>query len=436
VARILSDSPTKQSHPLFAGVLDYLSKIPSDSSPSGIRRKASDAWQEIARLIAFPTRDEVEIFSGVKRSANFGKDLLVPFCIPPSAILLGTQSTTESRVKDALWPSGQIAIEYPSEIVEPLQSKCFGLTSKRSLESFNSVNEHSSTLGLISQIPKVAVITRTLDRPMFLQRALESVNKQTFKDYIHVIVNDGGDTEIVKRVILESDQCDRTKVLLVNHATNRGMEAASNSGIKSCESKYITIHDDDDSWESEFLEKSVAFLEGEKGKVYSGVVAKSMYISETVKPQGIIVHKKFPYQGWIDTIHLTEMSIENFYPPIAFLFRRDIYTKIGGFNESYPVLGDWDFNLRYLMEADIGVIQEYLCNYHHRDTGGADTFKNSVISGVKTHSEYSAIVRNEFVRKTHAERTNLPVVGLGSYLAEQRSNLRAILRSTLSHDTP
>ena len=39
---------------------------------------------------------------------------------------------------------------------------------------------------------KVAVITRTKDRPIFLKRALLSVSSQTFSDYIHVVVNDGG----------------------------------------------------------------------------------------------------------------------------------------------------------------------------------------------------------------------------------------------------
>ena len=40
---------------------------------------------------------------------------------------------------------------------------------------------------------RVAIITRTKDRPFLLPRAIDSVLKQTQGDWIHVIVNDGGD---------------------------------------------------------------------------------------------------------------------------------------------------------------------------------------------------------------------------------------------------
>ncbi|WP_363323715.1 glycosyltransferase, partial [Accumulibacter sp.] len=41
--------------------------------------------------------------------------------------------------------------------------------------------------------PLVAVITRTKDRPLLLQRALESVSGQSLTDIQWVIVNDGGE---------------------------------------------------------------------------------------------------------------------------------------------------------------------------------------------------------------------------------------------------
>jgi len=41
--------------------------------------------------------------------------------------------------------------------------------------------------------PKVAVITRTKDRVLLLERALQSVHNQSMSDFVHVIINDGGD---------------------------------------------------------------------------------------------------------------------------------------------------------------------------------------------------------------------------------------------------
>jgi glycosyltransferase involved in cell wall biosynthesis len=53
------------------------------------------------------------------------------------------------------------------------------------------------------------------------------------------------------------------------------MEAASNAGIAACDSDYIVIHDDDDSWCPDFLERTVAFLDGPEGARYGGVATHS-----------------------------------------------------------------------------------------------------------------------------------------------------------------
>jgi hypothetical protein len=63
------------------------------------------------------------------------------------------------------------------------------------------------------------------------------------------------------------------------------------------------------------------------------------------------------------------MACGNFFPPIAFVFRREVLERIGGFNETLPVLGDWFFNLEFLLEDDIAVLPEPLARYHHRDRG-------------------------------------------------------------------
>ena len=48
---------------------------------------------------------------------------------------------------------------------------------------------------------KIAIITRTKNRPLLLRRAINSVLKQTLKDWIMVIVNDGGSKEEVETTL-------------------------------------------------------------------------------------------------------------------------------------------------------------------------------------------------------------------------------------------
>jgi len=422
---ILEDRVDKNNDPIYAGVLDYLSILPEGDTPAALHRNARRAWDKVARIITLPNREEVELFSDITRSADFGKTLKVPLLLPAESRYEG--DTPEQRIKDSLWQAGQVAVEYPCELAEPLQRKLAGLDrfafKRHPIQPAIPTREH--------QRPAVAIITRTLDRPMFLRRALESVASQTFTDYVHVIVSDGGDIERTKMTIEETD-CAHHKIVLVDNVVNRGMEAASNIGIRSVDSEYIVIHDDDDTWEPDFLEKTVAFLDGPKRRNYAGVITQSTYVSEEVTPTGILIHGTAPYQGWVENVHIMEMAIQNFFPPIAFLFRRDIYEKIGGYNEDYPVLGDWDFNLRFLMESDIGMIHEPLANYHHRDRGDASLFGNSVIAGRDKHLEYSAVVRNRFARNMlHSDHPAIAVlVGMGLHIDSIRSTTRQIQQVT------
>ena len=410
-ASILADAPDKNTSPVFAGVLDYLSSLPDGKTPAALHKSAREAWWKVARIITLPRREEAALFSSIRRSADFGKGFKVPLLL--AAEDRSANDSPEARIRDALWPAGQAAMEYPQEIAEPIQRKLAGLGR------FDFKKPVKNTLPAVktAKRPAVAVITRTLDRPMFLRRALESVARQTFTDYVQVVVNDGGDIELAKKTIEETD-CLHHKIVLVDNLVNRGMEAASNIAIHAVDSDYIVIHDDDDTWEPDFLKETVAFMEGEKGRIYDGVITQSTYVSEEVTPEGLVIHGRAPYQNWVKNVHIMEMAIQNFFPPIAFLFRRDIYDRIGGYNEDYPVLGDWDFNLRFLMESDIGMIHASLANYHHRDQGDTSLFGNSVIASRDKHLEYSAVVRNRFARNMlNTDHPAMAVmVGMGLHL--------------------
>jgi glycosyltransferase involved in cell wall biosynthesis len=266
---------------------------------------------------------------------------------------------------------------------------------------------------------KVAVITRTKDRPILLERALASVSRQTFGDFIWMIVNDGGDPAPVD-AIAERARKDGIDVHVIHHATSHGMEAASNAGIAACHSEYILIHDDDDSLEPLFLEKTVDFLEAKS--IYLGVVTHSVRVDEELTADACIERSRSPHNIGLQSIYLAEIAAENAFPPISFLFRRSVYNEVGRFNESLPVLGDWDFNLRVLERGDIGVIPEMLANYHHRValTDQNDVYGNSIYAGISKHQEYDGLIRNAYLRRDLAHGRP----GLGALVNQGRLHQR------------
>ncbi len=243
----------------------------------------------------------------------------------------------------------------------------------------------------------VAIITRTKNRPVLLKRALKSVLTQTFKDFVWVIINDGGDTVPIEAAASEA-MSKGLDVLVVNNPSSLGMEAASNAGIRNSETEFVVIHDDDDTWEPQFLEKTVGFLKSKHGGLYGGVATHSTRVEERIDGDECKILTRSPFNDWLNTVYITDMARTNLFTTNSFLYRRFYFDKINGYDKTLPVLGDWDFNLRFLLNADIAVIREPLANYHHRINQTGD-YCNTIVPGVSYHQEYDTILRNRLLRK-------------------------------------
>ena len=78
--------------------------------------------------------------------------------------------------------------------------------------------------GTVKPRAKVAIVTRTKNRPIFLKRAIESVLSQTLEDWLHVIVNDGGDPATVDFLVRCEDNAYNRRVLVIHHMESQGMQ--------------------------------------------------------------------------------------------------------------------------------------------------------------------------------------------------------------------
>lgn len=261
---------------------------------------------------------------------------------------------------------------------------------------------------------RVGIITRTKDRPALLKRALESIVNQSFDDWIMVVVNDGGDPETVDMLVDAFVARAKGKILVLHNPVSLGMEAASNRGIASVRTEYLAIHDDDDSWAPEFLTITVPELDLARKKFprVAAVIAKANAIFERMDGNTIKIESVEPYRSWMREgfISLDSMLIENQFAPIQMVFSYDAAKEVGFFREDLLVLGDWDFNIRFMARYDIYVIPQVLAFYHHR-IADQSVYGNSIIASRSRHESYNQMLRNEWLRKDLATAS----VGVGSF---------------------
>jgi len=225
--------------------------------------------------------------------------------------------------------------------------------------------------------PKVSIVMRTCDRPLFLPRALRSVLGQTYSNWELLVVNSGS-REAVETAVAPYRMALKDRLVVIHLTPGCSIQAASNAAIARSSGERLVVHDDDDSWLPRFLEAGIAHL---AANGCEGVVCRSILAWERIEDGVIIQEREEPFKPELNGIHLQELLRANLFPPISFLFTRKAIDSVGSFREDYISLGDYEFNIRFLRRFQIGFIDEPLARWHRRDPVGGHPNFHSVVPG-------------------------------------------------------
>jgi glycosyltransferase involved in cell wall biosynthesis len=105
-----------------------------------------------------------------------------------------------------------------------------------------------------SKLPLVSVIIPAYNAEVFIERTLDSVLAQTYKN-IEALVIDDGSTDKTHEIVELVAQLDPRVILLKQQ--NAGVAAVRNLGIEKSHGEYIAPIDADDIWYPQKLGKQV-----------------------------------------------------------------------------------------------------------------------------------------------------------------------------------
>lgn len=242
---------------------------------------------------------------------------------------------------------------------------------------------------------EVVVVLRTKNRPLFLARALRSVLAQTFTDYQVAVVNDAGDRAVVDEAVDAVRDDFGERISVIHNAVSRGREAAMNRGIEATESALVTIHDDDDSWAPEFLERTVEYLRSHPDLV--GVATRAAVVHERIDGEEIVEERREVLAADRSQVSLIDALMVNGVPQNSLLYRRAALSSDQPYDESLPVLSDWKLLLDLLKVGEIGFLDgDPLAFWHLRETALGDAGNSVYVDG--GHGPWNLVVRDRYLR--------------------------------------
>jgi glycosyltransferase involved in cell wall biosynthesis len=185
--------------------------------------------------------------------------------------------------------------------------------------------------------PLVTVITPAYNVAKYIDEAITSVRRQTFRDFEYLLIDDGSQDNTVDVIADHARRDPRVRLIQAEH---RGHSAARNRGIGEARGEYIAFLDGDDRWHGRFLDRQVALLESLPSTV-GGVFCRSRVILEN----GTLAFFQWQRAGAYD---FDEFLIKN--NPArngsSLLIRKSCFDEVGGFDEGLPSAADLDMWLR------------------------------------------------------------------------------------------
>lgn len=199
--------------------------------------------------------------------------------------------------------------------------------------------------------PAVSVVVPCFNGGAFLPQLLESLARQTFRDFEIIVVDDGSTDTATRQLLGTLDPSVR-----VIRQSNKGLSAARNAGIAQARADFVVPLDCDDMFAPPFLAEAVPLLSAAPADVAM-----------------VLCHKQLSgAAGGLLERHFNRFDLLFSNPiPSGLLLRKASWQAVGGYDETMrDGYEDWEFYLRLMRHGFRGetIPKPYLI-YHVSSQG-------------------------------------------------------------------
>jgi glycosyltransferase involved in cell wall biosynthesis len=202
--------------------------------------------------------------------------------------------------------------------------------------------------------PSISVVVPVYNRSHCVGRAIRSVLDQDHPVHEILVVDDGSSDDLIAALKPFGE-----RVRVVRHPTNQGAAAARNAGFQQAAGDFVAFLDSDDVWKPGKLTQQIDFM-------------RRLSLDASCTGFEIISARDgaSPTQAWRpypETLSTTELVWGCYTSPGSTLVVcRDVLSRAGGYDASFPRYEDWDLLLRLaaLSLNGVGFLKAPLATIH------------------------------------------------------------------------
>lgn len=205
--------------------------------------------------------------------------------------------------------------------------------------------------------PLVSVILPVRNVEAYIYDAIQSIIRQTYKQWELIIVNDHSvdrTTSVIKKI-------HDKRIKLLHLRDSYGISAALNLGIEKARGKFIARMDGDDLSEDDRFEEQVKYfhVHPECGVITSWIIlinSQSKIIGREKNTDDVAYFKQ-------------ELVKKNIIRHSSVMFKKDLINQYGGYNSDFDGAEDYDLWLRFAKYTTFGCVTRYLLRYRIQQSG-------------------------------------------------------------------
>lgn len=210
----------------------------------------------------------------------------------------------------------------------------------------------ASTLPADIDRPTVSVIIPTYNRATLLRRAVDSALSQTMSELEVLVVDDGSSDDTAGVIGSYGD----ARLRYLRQASNMGVSAARNRGMREARGEFIAFLDSDDEWLPHKLELQVERLRQSPSDVGLLYGAVENHDEGGHRDTHVPSHRGDVFDDFltVNVIHGTSSVV----------IRRSVVATVGFFDEGIPAIEDYDYWLRVARFFRVDFVEEPVSRYY------------------------------------------------------------------------
>jgi glycosyltransferase involved in cell wall biosynthesis len=216
-------------------------------------------------------------------------------------------------------------------------------------------------------LPKISVITPTLNQGQFIEDTIRSVLLQNYPNLEYIVI-DGGSTDGTQDILKRYDDA----IAWISEP-DKGQVDAINKGFAKATGEVIAYLNSDDMYlPNTLLAVGKAFLAAPQAQIFTGKCINIDVNGKTIRPL-ITSYKNLLLSFGNDKI----LKIINYISQPATFWRINLLDSIGYFNPDYRFAMDYDYWLRISQSHKIYFLDQYLANFriYPSSISGSDSKK-------------------------------------------------------------